>query len=310
MNKVINIEDKGVKFVLLGSGTYLIDGKIVNVDGCNKSKVKVIDETNIKKVSEDSIIIYYLNTEDESKLSEFEYNNKVRELLKSKSYKDEYDEYGEWDSLESEFGYRKFKETYKPIRKIIQTFSKPLKVELVNINDSTNNKFIKNCFLNGGSVFDLYEYNQNDAWLNIVSECFNEFKMQFVGNVYHANTKDKKVWGNSEHSCIRYVTAFGSYIFDDRFKNPCLLRGTLGEMNSRYEHDRNTIRKIIRTKYNSHFGKIDEDKIDFKKILNDLYSLRGNINSIESKKVTWGEQNKSNKKINEIIEYLESKFEG
>ncbi|MBC6695282.1 hypothetical protein H9L25_00625 [Terrisporobacter mayombei] len=77
---------------------------------------------------------------------------------------------------------------------------------------------------------------------------------------------------------------------------------------SKYNYDKNKIRKIIKAKYNMHFGEVDEDKVDFKKLINDLYSLRGNINSIESKKSTWSEQNSANRKVNEIINYLESRF--
>lgn len=308
MEKVINFEDKNIKFVLLDKGTYLIDGNIVNVDSYNKSRIKVIDENNIRKVHNNSFIEYYLNIENDSKLSVIEYNNKRKELLEHKIYEDEYDEDGTWDSLENEFEYRKFEMIYKPIRKNIQTFSDPIKVEVVNTKYDSGNKFINNAYLNGDGKYDLFVYNQHDAWLNIVDECFKELGMEFNGDCHYVMTKNEKIWGNSTHNCIRYVTAFGSYIFSDEFKNPHTLKGTLDDMTSKYNYDKNKIRKIIKTKYNMHFGEVDEDKVNFKELINDLYLLRGNINSIESKKSTWSEQNRANKKVNEIINYLESRF--
>lgn len=304
--KVVQFEDKDIKFAMLSSGKYLVDGEVVKVDGYHDKKVKVADENNIRKITDNSIIDYYLNIETSEKVSEYDYLCELNKLYE-KCSEDEYSV--KWESLEDEFKYKKFKLTHKPIYKEVQTLSDPLMVELVTTQYDTNNKFITNAYLNGKGTVDLFEYNQNDAWLNIVAECFKELKMEFAGNCSYSATKNEKIWGNSTHSCIRYVVAFGRYIFSDDFKNPYTLSGTLEDMVKRYEYDRNKIRKIIKTRYNSHFGHIDEDKVDFTKVIKDLYALRENINSIESKKVTWTKQNQANKKVNEIIDYLESKYE-
>ena len=47
----------------------------------------------------------------------------------------------------------------------------------------------------------------------------------------------------------------------------------------------------------------DENKVDFKQLLKDLNSLREEINSIESKKITWINKNEASRKIDEIINY-------
>lgn len=304
--KVVQFEDKDIKFAMLSSGKYLVDGEVVKVDGYHDKKVKVIDENNIRKIRDHSIIDYYLNIETDEKISEYDYSYELNKLYE-KCNEDEYSV--KWESLEDEFKYKKFKLIHKPIYKEVQTLSDPLMVEIITTKYDTNNKFIKNAYLNGKGKIDLFEYNQNAAWLNIVSECFKELKMEFADNCSYSATQNKKIWGNSTHSCIRYVVAFGTYVFNDDFKNPYTLSGTLEDMVKRYEYDRNKIRKIIKTKYNNHFGHIDEDKVDFVKVIKDLYALRESINSIESKKATWTNQNQANKRVNEIIDYLESKYE-
>lgn len=305
--EVINFEDKDIKFVLLESGKYLIDNELININGYHKEKVKVMNENDIRKVTDNSVIDYYLNVETNEKLSEYDYSRIIEKLRSKITYVNE-DEY-EWETLEDEYSYKKFKSIHKAIHKNIQSISDPIKVEIIKAQYDTGNKFIKNAYLNGTGKIDLFEYNQHEAWLDIVSECFNELHMVFDDDCGYSYTNDKKVWGNSSRSCIRYVVAFGTYIFNDEFRSPGILRGTLDDMVGRYNQDRNKIRKIIKTKYNLSFGKIEEDNVDFTKVLNDLYSLRSSVNSIESKKSTWTNQNQANKKVNELIDYLESKYE-
>lgn len=306
--KVIDFEDKNIKYVILDSGKYLIDDEVVNVDRYGTQRVKVKDEKNIRKIYTDTVVDHYLNIETNEKISEYDYNKKISEMLENADL-DEYDGAYKWKTLEDEYAYKKYKSIHKLIHKNIQTISDPFLVEIVKSTYDTKNEFITNAFLNGSSGCDLFEYNQSKAWLNIVVECFNELHMEFNDDCGYIDTKSKKIWGNSSHSCIRYVVAFGGYVFNDEFKNPRMLKGTLSDMQNRYNHDKNKIRKIIKTKYNIHFGKIDEDNVDFSKVLNSLYSLRGRINDIESKKATWNVQNRANKDINDLIEYLESKYD-
>lgn len=308
-NKVIDFEDKGIKYILLKRGEYLIDGNVVSVDSYYKERVKVKNEKDVRMINKNTIIDHYLNSENGIKITESEYSEKIRELYDKKVYADEYDEDGTWETLEDEFAYRKFKTIWKPIRKDVQVLSEPLLVEVEKNIYNTNNKFIVNGFLNGDSDTDLYVYKRESALKNIVRECFKELKMAFESNCHYAETSKRKIWGMPEHGGIRYVVAFGEYVFGDEFKNVCSIRGTLEDMKSKYEHDKNSIRKVIKTKYVTKFGEIDEDKVDFKQMLKDLYYLRGEINSIEAKKNSWSKQNSANRKVNSIIDYLEDKFE-
>ena len=310
MQKVIDFEDKGIKFVLLEKGKYLIDGEVVTVNSYKEEQVGVKDENNIRKISETKVTSHYINIEDNTKISKFEYEERKSELLKHRR-SDEYESYI-WDSLESEFNYRKFLQTWGRVDKYIQTTSDPILVEKVPVKYDTGNKFIKSAYLNGEDApdSDLYIYSRKKAQLHIARECFDELGMTYEEDCGYEYTKKRKVWsGGNEYSGIRFVQAFGTFIFGKEYEHTTNPKGTCEDMLTIYEKDRNSIRKIIKNEYITHFGNVDENKVDFKILLKDLYSLRGSINSIESKKSTWSNQNTANRKVNEIISYLESKFE-
>lgn len=307
--KGINFEDKNIKFVLLPIGRYLIDGEVVNNNTCTKIEVKVKNEKDIREIEETKIVDYYLHVDTKEKITNEEYNSKINQLLEKSYYDYDVDEQI-FTTLEDEYAYKKFKSLYKPIYKIIQTFSEPLKVEMKTYQYDTGNKFIKNCFLNGNSSYDLYVYNQHDAWIDIVKKCFKELKFEYVPDCDYGYTKDKKVWGNSTHSCIRYVTAFGGYVFDDRFNlpNKCIY-GTLEDLKERYKKDYDRIRDVIIRKYNKIYKDIDPKKVDYKKVIEELYHINGFVNDIDVKKQSIEKQKRTIIRIDKLIQYLESKYE-
>lgn len=307
--KGINFEDKNIKFVLLPIGRYLIDGEVVNNNTCTKIEVKVKNEKDIREIEETKIVDYYLHVDTKEKITNEEYNSKINQLLEKSYYDYDVDEQI-FTTLEDEYAYKKFKSLYKPIYKIIQTFSEPLKVEMKTYQYDTGNKFIKNCFLNGNSSYDLYVYNQHDAWIDIVENCFKELKFEYISDCDYGYTKDKKVWGNSTHSCIRYVTAFGGYVFDDRFNlpNECVY-GTLEDLKERYKKDYDRIRDVIIRKYNKIYKDIDPKKVDYKKVIEELYRIDGIINNIDVKKQSIEKQKGAISRIDKLIQYLESKYE-
>ena len=307
--KGINFEDKNIKFVLLPIGRYLIDGEVVNNNTCTKIEVKVKNEKDIREIEETKIVDYYLHVDTKEKITNEEYNSKINQLLEKSYYDYDVDEQI-FTTLEDEYAYKKFKSLYKPIYKLIQTFSEPLKVEMKTYQYDTGNKFIKNCFLNGNSSYDLYTYNQHDAWIDIVENCFKELKFEYIPDCDYGYTKDKKVWGNSTHSCIRYVTAFGGYVFDDRFNlpNKCIY-GTLEDLKERYKKDYDRIRDVIIRKYNKIYKDIDPKKVDYKKVIEELYHINGFVNDIDVKKQSIEKQKRTIIRIDKLIQYLESKYE-
>lgn len=309
--KLTNIKDLDIKYVNLSGGTYLIDDEVIKVEGWrNSSKVQVKNIDNIRKISEDKIVVKYIKGEEE--MSVDDYNDLKNKLLKDRIWDEDEECYSGWSNLESEYEYKKLTTYWKPIYKIIQTLSEPLKVaEVREVQYDTGNKFIKNIFLNGNIDSDdisLYEYDLPNARIHIVKEIFDSLGFQYEHDISYNRTSGRKVWSNSSHSVIQYVVAFGTYLFNDKWRWSGVPRGTLEDMRKQYQKDYDEIKKIIMTKYNRTYGKIDKDEFDFVKLIDDLYSVKSNIKSIDSKVKTVGQQEKAINKINKMIDEINSMF--
>jgi hypothetical protein len=310
MNQVkgIEITDKNIKYVNLGTGTYKIDGEIVNINGGYYSyqKVAVKDFNNIRLVEQNTYIENYTNGTDF--ISVEDYENSIQDLL-SKQKIDEFENF-EWNSLEDEFAYKKFKQVWQPIKKTMQSISEPIEVEVTKIKYNTGNKYIESCFFNGSDEkLDLFVYNRPNAVQDIVSECFTELGMVYEEGKNYGSTQDRKIWSNSTHSCIRYVVAFGTYVFGDGWDISYCPKGTLQDMRKRYEEDRVTLRNIIIRKYNKHFGTIDKNDFDFESLLNKLNSAYKNVENISPKKNTYQEYRNGITKIKEAIDMINSAYQ-
>ncbi|MBS4893744.1 MAG: hypothetical protein KHZ90_08215 [Veillonella parvula] len=303
-NKVIKFEDKDIQFAILTPNTYLIDNELVQVESYrNNNRVAVKDINNIRIVKENVIITGYSDGNETIDCNEYDYRR--NKLLENANW-DEYDECYTFEDLDEEFNYRKFIRNFKQITKCIQEISDPIKVEVEKTTYDTGNKYIKSMFLNGESKRNnLFVYDRESSWIGIVNDCFKELGMEYIGDCGYNSTNNKKVWGNSNHSCIRYVTAFGSYIFGDEFSTPYKPKGTLEDMLNLYERDKAKIEKIIKTKYNKHFGRIDAKDFDFNDILDKLISARNNLDSVQSVKKTENSLYHAKRKVNAIIEEIE-----
>lgn len=303
----IEITDKNIKYVLLDSGTYEIDGEIIEVEGgyYDKKSVGVKSFDNIKIVSQNTYIEKYTNGEIYKSVEEYE-TEKLNLLTKRKYlYEDEY----EWESLEDEYAYRKFIQVWQPIKKTIQEISKPIVVGVKTTKYETGNKYIESCFLNGiNKDFNLFIYDRPRAVLDMVSECFTELGMIFEENKDYNVTGGKKIWSNSTHSCIRYVVAFGTYIFDDGWDIRNSPKGTLEDMTSKYESDRKTLRSIIINKYNKHFGKIDQGIFDFDELLKKLNFASNLLDKVDSKQKTYDEYRSGINNLREAIEIINNSY--
>lgn len=306
--KMVDIKDIGVKYVLLSSGKYLVGDEVIHVDGYYDKKVQIKEDVDVRKITEISVVVKYIKGEEEMSIDDYE--SLKRELLKNRTYND-YDETYEWKDLESEFEYKKLTTYWKPVYRTVQEFSEPLKLaEVKEITYDTGNKYIKNIFFNGSSAEDiaLYVYNRPEARISIVSTIFKELGFEYEKGISYVRTEGKKVWGNSDHSVIRYVVAFGKYIFNDTWDNKFTPRGTLEDLTKMYNDDYTAIKKIIMTHYNRTFGKIDEKSFDFAKLIDDLNSVKDIVYSIDSKVKTQERQNKAINKLHKMIEDINNKF--
>ena len=303
--KGIDIEDKNLKVVYLKSGKYLIDGEVITVESYSEAKVQVKDVSNIKKITENKYIKEYVCGEE--KLSVKQYDEQIDQLLSKRKY-DGYEE--EWESLEDEFAYRKFVQTWTPIYNTKQEISEPLLVQFEKTKYDTGCQYIHNAFLNGDDKdFTLFTYEQGQAWLGITRECFEELGMEYKENANYSATNNKKIWSNSSHSCIRYVTGFGGYVFNDSWGNPRVIKGTLEDVRKIYEDDRNTIRKIIIDKYNNHFGCIDASKFDFDRLRTIISNAQRNLFDIDPKQKSYQAWQRAKDKLKEAQDMINVAYE-
>ena len=302
----VDIEDKNIKVVYLDSGKYLIDGEVVKVDGYRDVRVQVIDASNIRKITENRFVKEYVCGNEKLTLRQYDEQRMI--LLSKRIHKDDYDE--EWETLEDEFAYKKFMQMWTAIYTVEQEISEPLLVQFEKTKYDTGCKYIKNAFLNGDDKDStLFTYDQNVAWLEIVRECFNELEMSYQEGLSYSATNNKKVWGNSTSGCIRFVTAFGTYVFNDLWKNPRVLRGTLSDMMKKYESDKTAIRKIIIDGYNNHFGCIDAGKFDFDRLKSIISRAQSNLSDVEPKQKSYSSWNFAKNALNEAQEMIKAAYE-
>ena len=125
----------------------------------------------------------------------------------------------------------------------------------------------------------------------------------------YSATNNKKVWGNSSNGCIRYVTAFGTYVFNDLWNNPRVLKGTLSDMIKKYESDKNAIRKTIIDKYNNHFGCIDAGKFDFERLRSIISRAQIYLLDVEPKQKSYNAWKFANNALNEAQEMIKVAYE-
>jgi hypothetical protein len=236
-----------------------------------------------------------------------EYQTDRDNLLSKRTYL--YDDEDKWETLEDEYSYKKFVQVWQPIKKTIQEISKPIIVGIQTTKYETGNKYIESCFFNGADKdLNLFIYNRPRALLDIVTECFTELGMIFEEGKSFGTTEGRKIWSNSTHSCIRYVVAFGTYIFGDGWDIRNSPKGTLEDMISKYEVDKKTLRSIIIGKYNKHFGKIDQGTFEFDKLLNKLNSALNLLNKVDPKQKTCNEYRNGLSSLREAIKLINDSY--
>lgn len=305
--KIINIKDLNKKILYLDRGEYLINGKRYSFSDYYNNKLEVEDLKELKKINITTITIGYYDELNQKEIDVKEYE-KIKDNLLSKSYKDdEGDIY--FNDLDDEYNYKKFVKTHKAIFKTIETISENIKLAEEVVVYKTGNKFIESAYFSECEDKEkmIYKYYREKAYIDIVTNKFDELGFDFLGNCSYNQTENKKVWGNSEHSGIRYVTAFGTYIFNDGFKlySP-VVRGTLEDMLSTYKEDKKLIEGIITRKYNEKFSVLNKDKLN--QIPELVNELEYRLNKINPKKDSYSDYRFCKDKLNLIQKIISESF--
>jgi len=255
--KATSIDDLGVIVVDLPYGTYLIDGEVVSNQGFgsynNPRQVSVKNVDDIRIITKSKIITHYVDSK-ENMINPEQYEEDRQTLLKNAVWDEDSEEYN-WNTLEDEFAYRKYMQQWKPVHKELTEYSEPLLTDKTHIRKDTGNPYIVSGFMTGQANTPLYSYSRTSAMTDMLKKKFESLGMEFKEGVSYSATEGKKVWSNSNHSHLEYVTAFGKYVFNKQVlsKMKGEFKGDLEYLTKIYEEDKKWLDEYIQTLYNLHF---------------------------------------------------------
>lgn len=305
--KIINIKDKETKILVLDGGEYIINGQRYSFPSSWNNKIEITELKELRKINITTITIAYFDEIKQKQITVEEYTQ-IKKELEDKRIVNDYGEL-EFANLDDEYNYKKFIQNCKPIYKTIETISDNLEpAEETEIIYDPKNKYIKcNYFTEKHKKPFLYYYDREQALKDIVENKFKELGFEFVGECNYNQTKNKKIWGNSTHSVIRYVVAFGTYIFGDKYNNCSGITESLEKCIEYYEEDIEDIENTIMRKYNEEYAKIEKDKLmALPKLVNDL---EYRLNKIHTYKTSSTDYWNAKKAIQEIQELINESFE-
>lgn len=306
--KVITIDDLGVNIVELPAGTFLVDGEIVNHSGWNsyntKHQISVKDIENVRAVYTKNVLIGYLS-DTEWTISSEEFQERLQQLHKNGyTVGPDDDQDFVWNSLEDEFTYRKFLQTWKAQYKTETTYSEPLLIDRSHILQDTGNPYIKAGFLTGEASTPLYSYSRTNAVASLMAKKFESLGMEFKEKLTYGQTEGKKVWSNSDHSGLEYVTAFGRYIMGkpNLPKTRGEFKGSLEYLTKIYEEDKKWIEDLIQVGYNLHFRNEGASSVLIKEVYDGLKTCLSYVNTLDVKVKSETSKRSAIAQINKLIE--------
>lgn len=307
--KVISIDDLGVNIVELPAGTYLVDGEVVSHGGWNSynttHQISAKDIENIRSIHKRNILVEYVMAVDDGSgdaMSVESYNRIKAEL--SVGLTEDEDMHQEWDSLDAEFAYRKFVSFWKPKYKEETTYSEPLLIDRSHIRQDSGNPYIVAGFLTGRSDVPLYSYNRSNAVASMLAKKFESLGMEFKEGLSYSQTEGKKLWSNSTHSGLEYVTAFGKYIIGKNLvpKTRGEFKGSFEYLENIYKEDKNWIEDLIQVGYNLHFRNEGASTVLLGEVYSGLKTCINYVNTMDVKVKSETSKRSALMQLNKLLE--------
>lgn len=308
--KVISIDDLGVNIVELPHGNFLVDGEVVSNTGYNsynnKRQIAAKDVENVRSINTTNVLTEYLSDEGES-ISFGEFQEQLEVICEQST---QYDGELEWKTLEAEFAYRKFMQKWKPQYKTETTYSEPLLIDRSHIRQDSGNPYIVAGFLTGRSDVPLYSYSRSNALASLLAKKFESLGMEFKEGLSYSQTEGKKVWSNSTHSGLEYVTAFGKYIIGKNLvpKTRGEFKGSFEYLEKIYKEDKQWIEDLIQVGYNLHFRNeaassvlLGEIHAGVKTCINYVNTMECKVKSETSKRSAIAQLNKLLESVNQEV---------
>jgi len=313
--KVVSIDDLGVNIVELPCGVYLIDGEVVSNTGYNsynvRHQVSVNDVENIRAIFKTNVLIGYQPVRDgitDDLLSVESYKDFISEL-KSKCTEYE-DGEQEWESLEAEFEYRKFVSQWKAVYKEETSYSEPMLIDRSHIRQDSGNPYIVAGFLTGKADVPLYEYDRSRAVASMLHAKFKSLSFEFKEGLSYSQTEGKKLYSNSTHSGLEYVTAFGKYIMPkaDLQKTRGTFKGSFEYLESIYVKDKEWIESLIQTGYNLHFRNEQASGVLLSDVYNGVKTAMNYVNTMDVKVKSETSKRSAVGKLQDILKLVEKEI--
>lgn len=310
--KVISIDDLGVNIVELPAGTYLVDGEVVSHSGWNsyntKHQISAKDIENIRSIHKRNILVGYVpiteGTTDDI-LSVEGYNDFLQELHKNGyTVGPDDDQDFVWNTLEDEFAYRKFTSQWKAKYKEETTYSEPLLIDRSHIRQDSGNPYIVAGFLTGRSDVPLYSYSRSSAVASLLAKKFESLGMEFKEGLSYGATEGKKLWSNSTHSGLEYVTAFGKYIIGKNLvpKTRGEFKGSFEYLENIYKEDKKWIEDLIQVGYNLHFRNEGASTVLLGEVYSGLKTCINYVNTMDVKVKSETSKRSALMQLNKLLE--------
>jgi hypothetical protein len=294
---------------------YSIDGNIINVDKyrLNNHIIQLDEINNIREINKEYIHSHYEDVNG-NKISLTEYEIELKKLKsKGKQVFCDDEETSElvFENVEDEINYLRFNKTWNLIVVTKQLVSDPvlIPVETTFVVD-TGCPYIKSYFSLEGEVSKnsgLYFYRQNIATKEIARSIFQSLGMVEENKCDYKRTENEKVYGGLADTCMRYVTAFGGYIFSgtrfEQISKEHSPSGELQQMLDLYNKDKEELEKIIKMHYNFKFGRINTTEDDCAKFFSMIENAIPLINNIEVKSRSYKDWINLKNKIKELKDF-------
>lgn len=307
--KVISIDDLGVNIVELPHGNFLVDGEVVSNTGYNsynsKHQIAAKDVENVRSVCTRNILVGYVPTTEgitDDVLSVEGYNDFINQFRNS--YTEDEDGDKDWNSLDDEFAYRKFVAQWKPKYKEETTYSEPLLIGRSHIRQDSGNPYIVAGFLTGRSDVPLYSYNRSSAIASLLAKKFESLGMEFKEGLSYSQTEGKKLWSNSTHSGLEYVTAFGKYIIGKNLvpKTRGKFKGSFEYLENIYREDKKWIEDLIQVSYNLHFRNEGASTVLLSEVYSGLKTCISYVNTMDVKIKSETSKRSALMQLNKLLE--------
>lgn len=273
------IKDKGLYSTYLTTGSYLVDGNPLNVTSYRQ---EVFFKEGIKRVTQSLVVLRY--EDGQGQMSVSEYHAKLAELKRKGEPDEDYDMvFNDWND---EVAYITFINTWKPVHKTVEQVGDP---ELISVEKEvvleTGSPFITSLYANGVDNTDICVLNRGQAQIDNLHKIMSKFGMGLSATeLDYGQTKNtKKYFIKPSAKNIRYLTAFGTYPFNNSFDVPETSRGTLKRCKEIEEEDYKRMFEVVEYHYKANFGHLDSKNTLIKDVFESVNTIEHIVGKIDFK---------------------------